>query len=259
VVLGARVRAAAVTAKGRRIGIIAALPGELKPLVNTGWERLPTAKGSGVSMWQTTYGDDEVLAVCAGMGPAAALRAFSAAEYRGSLDVVLSVGWAGALQTHSVPGQVYIPSAVVDAQTGERYQLSDGQRKLILVSTAHVAMEKEKHRLATSYSGAFVDMESATVLRLAGMRGIPACCLKAVSDELGEDLPNFGNFTDEQGQLRMLPFLGFVAFNPRYWGPLGRLGRNSSKGAHALASAIITLLTGPKDLQEINRTGNVDW
>jgi adenosylhomocysteine nucleosidase len=241
-----------------KIGVIAALPSELKPLVK-GWERLPVVRGSGVRMWQTELAGNEVLAVCAGMGAAAARRAFAAAEFTGAMDAVFSVGLAGALTVETLPGQSYVASSVVDAQTGERYELGDGGRRMILVTTAGVAAGEEKRRLAAAYSATLVDMETATVLRLARMRGIPACCVKAVSDELGETLPDFGRFTDHLGQLRMAPFLSHVSVRPNYWGPLMRLGRNSAKGAKTLASAVLTILTGPMDLAEVNRTGNVDW
>jgi adenosylhomocysteine nucleosidase len=75
-----------------RIGIIAALPGELKPLVR-GWQKMPVASGSGIAMWQTARARADVVAVCAGMGAPAARRAFTAAEFAGSLDMVFS--WVG--------------------------------------------------------------------------------------------------------------------------------------------------------------------
>jgi adenosylhomocysteine nucleosidase len=240
-----------------RIAIIAALPGELKHLVSTGFTRLPTARGSGVRMWQAEIGGAEVVAVCAGMGPNAARRAFTAAEHAGSLDMVLSIGWAGALVDSAIAGSTSIFTTVVDAQTGERYQLADGSRKLVLVSTPHVALREEKHRLAASYAGAAVDMESATILRLAQMRGIPAGCFKAISDDLEQELPDFNQFIAESGQMQMLRFLAHVLPRPNYWASLIRLGRASSQGSKTLASAVLTFLAGPKDLATVNRTGNV--
>jgi adenosylhomocysteine nucleosidase len=58
-------------------------------------------------MWQRPEitGRDEVIAVCAGMGAAAARRAFAAAEFLGAMDLVLSVGWAGALREECAAGE----------------------------------------------------------------------------------------------------------------------------------------------------------
>lgn len=241
-----------------KIAIIAALPGELKQLVNTGWRRVAT-KEKLASKWIGGSGQDVWIAVCAGMGADAARRAFVEAESEGSLDIVLSVGWAGALTNSLAEGGAYVASTVVDAQTGERFDLAGGERRLVLVSTARVAQQAEKRRLAETYTGSMVDMESAAIVRLAQMRGIPVCCIKAISDGVEEQIPDFNPHIDEHGQLKMLPFVVHVIGRPRYWRPLIRLGRASARGADVLASAVLTLLTGPKNIKEINHRGSVDW
>ena len=231
-VLGARVCAEAL-----RIGIIAALPGELKPLVR-GWEKLPTARGSGVRMWQRPEraGRDEVIAVCAGMGAAAARRAFAAAEFRGAMDLVISAGWAGALREECMAGESYKAAEVIDVLTGERFLSGEGT--LRLVTTAHVADGDEKRRLAASYGAGLVDMEAAAVARLAQMRGIPMRCFKGVSDGLGAELPDLNPFIDVDGKMKMGKFLAYVAFRPGYWGALVQLGRNSARAARSMADAM---------------------
>ncbi len=224
-----------------RIGIIAALPGELKPLVR-GWERLPTAAGANIRMWQRprSAGEDEVIAVCAGMGAAAARRAFTAAEFLGPMDAVVSVGWAGALREECVAGQCYEVSEAIDTLTGERF--STGAGNLRLVTTAGVANAVEKRRLAESYGASLVDMEAAVVSRLALMRGIPVRCFKAVSDGVGAELPDLNPFVDVDGQMRMGKFLGYVALRPGYWRPLMQLGKNSAAAAKSLAKALTEYL-----------------
>jgi adenosylhomocysteine nucleosidase len=224
-----------------KIGVIAALPGELKPLVK-GWNRLPAAKGSGVQMWETQVGVNDVVAVCAGMGAAAARRAFVAAEFTGAMDVVLSVGWVGALVEECRAGEVYEAFEVVDAQTGERFACSGGTQRL--VTTVRVADAPEKQRLAASYRAAMVDMEAAAVARLAAMRGIPVRSIKAVSDGVGAELPDLNPFIDVNGQMEMMKFLGYVALRPGFWGPLAELGRNSALAAEALAVAVRGILSG---------------
>lgn len=224
-----------------RIGIIAALPGELKPLVK-GWERMPVARGSGLSMWRRMSPDGEVIAVCGGMGAAAARRAFTAAEFLGSLDCVLSVGWAGALLADCRPGECYAVSEIVDAQTGERFHLAKKERPFRLVTCARVASEAEKRRLASSYGAALVDMEAAAVARLAQMRGVPMNCFKAVSDGVGAMLPDLNPYIDVAGQLRLAPLLAHVALRPRYWPSLLQLGGDSREGARTLAETVEAFL-----------------
>jgi adenosylhomocysteine nucleosidase len=234
-----------------RIGIIAALPGELKHLVR-GWDRgiSPTR---GLYLWLKTIGHDEYIAVCGGMGAAAALRSFAAAEHVGTLDLVLSVGWAGALDESAKPGQCYVASEVIDVRTGERFTLTDSDRTLRLATSAHVADAAEKLRLSKTYGAAMVDMESAAIARLAQIRGIPLCCFKAVSDGPGASLPDLNQFIDAMGQLRLLPFLGHVVLRPQYWGSLIHLGRTSSIASKALAATVNKFLED-KSVDRIDRT-----
>ncbi len=105
-----------------RVGIIAALPGELKPLVGD-WKRAKPAD-SKVRKWVQRQGEDEWIAVCAGMGADAARRAFVEAERDGALEIVLSVGWAGALCDEVAVGRTYVPTSVIDTQTGEQFNLT---------------------------------------------------------------------------------------------------------------------------------------
>jgi adenosylhomocysteine nucleosidase len=237
-----------------RIAIIAALPGELKPLVR-GWEKVASPT-KGISLWLSSAGDDEYIAVCGGMGAAAALRSFAAAEHIGTLDMVLSVGWAGALDDGMKAGQCYIASEVIDAQTGERFALTEGERKQRLVTTSQVSDEAEKVRLHDTYGAVLVDMEASSIARLAQIRNISICCFKAVSDGRGAKLPNLNPFIDANGQMRMLPFLAHVALRPRYWLSLIQLGSTSSKAARALA-ALIQRFLETKDVASANRTGAI--
>lgn len=216
-----------------RIGIVAALPGELKPLVK-GWERVAAGE-VGVRLWRRTQGGNEVLAGCGGMGAEAARRCFVAMEAHGALDGVLSVGWAGALAELMGVGECFAASEVIDAQTGERFSMEGGATRQVLVTTARVADGREKQRLRESYDAVVVDMEAAAVARLAQMRGIPMWCFKAVSDGLHAELPDLNPFISNRGQLNMFPFLLYVAVRPRFWRPLAQLGGNSSAGAKKLA------------------------
>ncbi|HMF53519.1 MAG TPA: hypothetical protein VK593_04165 [Edaphobacter sp.] len=237
-----------------RIGIIAAMPGELKPLVR-GWERQRSGV-KGLAVWNTMRGEDELIAVAGGMGSHAAARSVTAAEFLGALDMLISVGWAGALEAGMKTGSCYIPSEVIDSQTGERFLLTDGKRQLRLVTTASVVDRTEKQRLWQSYGAVLVDMEAATVARLAQMRGIPFCCFKAVSDAPDAELPDMNPFIDAQGQMKMSAFLAHVAVRPVFWGSLLELGKNSTTAARAIAEKVNSFLID-KDVERLNRTGAI--
>ncbi len=235
-----------------KIGIIAALPGELKPLVR-GWAHTTTPNGTDV--WTHRAKDDEWVAACSGMGAEAARRAFGAAEADGKLNMAISFGWAGALIPELQPGDVRALSAIIDAQTGEQFCLADGDRRLAVVTLTRVADEKEKLRLHDTYpNAAMVDMEAAVVARLAQMRGIPVVCIKGVSDGMSSKLPDLNPFIDSMGRLRMGAFLCSIAVRPCSWPVLAQLGRDSSKAARAMADLVLKFLE-EKNIDRLNRTG----
>lgn len=237
-----------------RIAIIAALPGELKPLV-ANWQRIRTGS-RGTAKWVVTQNGDTSIAVCAGMGADAVRRAHAAAVSDGPVDMLLSVGWAGALESEIQPASVHVATEVIDAQTGEHFRFTE-ERRLRLVTTAHVADVQEKQRLAATYpDSALVDMEAATVARLAAMQGIPVLCIKGVSDEAGAALPDLNPFIGPAGQMRMAPFLAHVALRPQYWTSLLHLGANSARAAEAMRDLILEFMK-EKDVEKLIRTGNI--
>jgi adenosylhomocysteine nucleosidase len=152
--------------------------------------------------------------------------------------------------------ECYLPSEIIDVQTGERFLLAEGKRVLRLVTTPSVADKQEKRRMWRSYSAALVDMEAATVARLAQIRGIPICCFKAVSDSPDANLPDLNPFIDAAGQMLMLKFLMHISVRPRFWRPLMTLGRNSRKAEKAIAAKVQRFLI-EKDVSRANRTGAV--
>jgi adenosylhomocysteine nucleosidase len=238
-----------------RIAIIAALPGELKPLVKD-WRRIST-NVTGTKKWILSGDVDTWIAVCAGMGADAVRRAYAIAASDGPLDMLLSVGWAGSLHAEVPPGTVQVPTVVIDAQTGEQFNLTEGKRQWRLVTTARVADAAEKIRLAATYQGAvLVDMEAATVARLAAMHEIPLLCIKGVSDAVGASLPDLNPFIDQRGQMRMARFLAYIAVRPRYWPSLLHLGKNSARAADAMRDLILKFMKD-KNVEKLIRTGSV--
>ncbi len=116
-----------------RVVLIAAMAGELKPLVR-GWR--PT-RSKGVDLWRWSFRDEEGnrgewIAAAAGAGAEAATRALAAAEQAmaegengGPADALISLGWAGALREDLAAGEAYRVSGVIDARTGERLVTAD--------------------------------------------------------------------------------------------------------------------------------------
>jgi adenosylhomocysteine nucleosidase len=214
-----------------RIGIIAALFGELKPLVSD-WSQ--QADGA----FLTQRGSVAAIAVARGIGAVRAEQAVAIAETYGHLDALVSVGWAGGASCGVQPGTAYEIGEVIDSVSGERYATSAVASPIKLATLDHVAGRDEKRRFAESYGASLVDMEAAAVAQAARARGIPFYCWKAVTDIATEDLPDFNYFLDQEKQLRTRQVAAYALTHPRYVAPLLRMGRNSKSGADALAQAL---------------------
>ena len=214
------------------IVIIAAMPGELKPLVRS-WAALETREG--VDGWQ--HPSAPIMAFCGGMGAGPATRSFARARQVCEPVQLLSVGWAGALREDLEPGAVVRASMVRDLNTGEMFA-ADGAGGLLLTST-RVAVRDDKHRLARTYDGAAaVDMEAATLARLALAHGLGFRAIKAISDTLEEDLPDMNPFVTAQGQFATARFIAHVATKPRSWSALAQFGKQAKLAAENLGAAI---------------------
>jgi adenosylhomocysteine nucleosidase len=222
-----------------RTAIIAAMAGELKPLVR-GWKR---ERVDGVDVWR--HRDDNLyVAACAGAGQAAATRAFAAVERDAPVDLVFSFGWAGALREGMTAGAAFNAAGVIDSRTGERFRCEAGAGEEWLVTSPIVADEGEKRRLAAAYGAGLVDMEAAAVARLALMRGIPFYAIKGVSDGLGAKLPDFNRFIGADGKFQLGRFVLFASLRPKYWSELIRMGENSRKASEEMANAFRDFLEG---------------
>jgi adenosylhomocysteine nucleosidase len=229
-----------------RTAIIAAMPGELKPLVR-GW---PHSTRNGVQFWGQRTEEEEWIAACAGAGQAAATRAFAAIEDGGPIDLVFSIGWAGALTAGVDTGAAYNAAGVIDVRTGERFHCEAGAGDRWLVTSPVVADEREKQRLAAAYKADLVDMEAAAIARLAQMRGIPFYAIKGVSDGFTDTLPDFNRFIGDDGKFQLARFVLFAILRPFYWPSLIRMGENSRKASQSMRDSLLAFLEQQGDIRE---------
>ena len=221
-----------------RTAIVAAFPGELKPLVH-GW---PHSARNGVDFWAQRDAEDEWIAACAGAGQGAATRAFAGIEDGGPIDLVFSIGWAGALRGGLMPGTAHNVAGVIDIQTGERFNCDAEAGEVWLVTSDRVCNEEEKRRLASTYRAGLVDMEAAAIARLAAMREIPFYCIKGVSDGLSAKLPDFNRFLSPGGKLELGRLVLFSILRPWHWPALLAMGENSRKASQRIAESLFEFL-----------------
>jgi adenosylhomocysteine nucleosidase len=209
--------------------IIAALPREVKHLVR-GWQehRLPNKI--------VLYTNDFAVVACAGMGPARATLAVQAAMGMKPVTTLLSVGLAGACDPSLKIADIVHAGTVVDTQSGERY--SNSQFKQVLVSAPAIASIKEKRRLYESYRAGAVDMEAATVARIAKAHNLSFQAIKAISDDAGFELRELTRFATKNGQFREAAFAAYSLAQPRLWPKLFHLAVNSKRAIQSLTAEL---------------------
>ncbi len=216
--------------------LIAALPGELTHLTRS-WAALESVG----SVHGFQHPSNTILAFHAGMGVAPATRAFQRAFAVCRPTAIYSVGWAGALTAAEKPGTAFRPEAILDLATGETFPCAPTHwsTRGVLLTSRRVAPTGEKHRLAAAYPAArAVDMEAATLARLAAARNLPFRSVKAISDSLDDPLPDLNPYITPQGQFATARFIAHVALRPPLWPILSRFGKQSALAAHTLADTL---------------------
>jgi adenosylhomocysteine nucleosidase len=216
-----------------RVAIVAALPREIAGLVR-GTRPDAELLRRGIQLHRLEGG----IAVAAGMGAARATLAFAAATRDEEVELVISAGLAGACSAEVRPGEIVEATLVVDAKTGERFACDNAGAQHVLVTSEAIAGVREKARLRESYGAALVDMEAATVARLAQARGLRFRALKGISDAHDFEMESTSRFADARGQFRSGAFAVHTALRPRMWSSALRLGRDSNRALTQMTAAL---------------------
>jgi adenosylhomocysteine nucleosidase len=211
------------------VAIIAALEREIWPLVKS-WRVCEQAySGRHFRVFEA----ENCVAVCGGIGPAAARRAAEAMVALYQPGVLESVGFAGALDSKLQVGDVLEMRKVIDAADGS---CSDtGRGDSTLVSFSSVAGEEQKAKLAKSYRAGAVDMEAAAVSKSAQAHRLQFRAIKVISDEKNFPMPPMERFVTNNGQFQSGKFAMYIALRPWMWATAMRLGRDSAKASRALS------------------------
>jgi nucleoside phosphorylase len=188
--------------------IAAATKEELNPVMDLCHARRKL-HGCSVSLWQARHGDKEILFLKTGVGPRR-----SAARLECALDFsrpthVLVTGYAGALDPRMKVGTlVPVSKALVctlseDSPSWEHAKLDgvfelDGSQDLadaaksaglifaagdVLTSSYVLGNPKHKRFLYETFHASIVDMETASLARVAKTRSVSLGCIRVISDE----------------------------------------------------------------------------
>lgn len=222
----------------QKIAIIAALPREIAGIVR-GTRPDSELQARGIHLHHT----DRAVIVAAGMGSARVTLAVQAALREPGIELMVSAGLAGACSPEVAAGGLVEASTVIDAKTGERFSCDSSGIGGVLVTTESIAGIREKARLFVSYNAAMVDMEAATVARLAAARGLRFRAIKGISDAHDFEMESMSRFADSRGHFRTGAFALHTALRPGSWGSAMRLGRASNRALTLLWANLRTFMS----------------
>jgi adenosylhomocysteine nucleosidase len=214
----------------KRVGIVAALEREVRPLIRGCFIVEKNNDGRRFRFFEK----DDAVVVCGGIGGEAARRAAEAVTTIYSPSLIYSVGFAGALESRLKVGDVIQPAQLINAADGSRVSLVRGDG--ILVSFGSVANPSQKQKLHQSFGAQLVDMEAAAVARAAEARGLEFAVVKVISDEVDFDFPSMDRFVDSAGRFSEVRFALFAALRPWLWPQIVRMALNSTRAANALCA-----------------------
>jgi|SRR5581483_4293402 len=221
-----------------QVAIVAAVRRELRPLLRS-WARVDVRYGA---VRYTVYESRKLqaVAVCGGMGTAAARKATEALLSLGKPELLVSVGFAGALKPHWKAGDLFAPRFIVDSSGGSKYSAGGGTGVLLTSHDVHDASAKKM--IAEAAEAEAVDMEGSAVADVALKHGVKFAALKAISDESQATLPPLGRFIRPNGRFSTIAFLAAAATRPEWWSSIWALAGNSSRASKALSRELESLL-----------------
>lgn len=220
-----------------QIALVSAIKEEIAPLVR-GWKSGEIHHdGHSFPFFESGNGQaGRIVAICSGIGAEQGRRATEAVIEQAHPAKMISVGFAGALNSSLKVGDIVEPRVVVNSADGSR--TDTGRGKGTVVSSLTVVGPDQKRRLASAYGAVAVDMEGASVAMGAQAHGLEFAALKSISDEFDFAMPPINQFVSVKGRFRHARFATHVAVRPWLWGRTVALARNSGRAAQALCRAI---------------------
>lgn len=245
-----------------RIALMAALPMEVRPFLRRHKaRRLPDL---GLPAWEFAVGQGRGVLVLSGMGGEAARRAGTRLLARCRPEILVSLGFGGALTPELAPGALVLGESFwhfnPDSGVLEQVPAPPPPRPLpallrglkeaglpacpgSLVTTPGIIHKERQGAPLLRLPRPVLDLESSALAALAAEEGLALLGLRAVTDAAGEEIPDFLAQRLRRGQ-RPGPraALTGLAADPRRAAALLHLRRRGRAAARHLAAALALLL-----------------
>jgi adenosylhomocysteine nucleosidase len=214
------------------IAVVAALEREVAPFVKDWPQTVREYDGRSYRF----YEKPENVLVCGGVGAEAARCAAEAVIGLYHPVLIISAGFAGALDPALEVGHALVPRHVIDAGDGSRVDAGAGEG--VLITFDSVADVEQKARFAKAFGAHAIDMEAAAVARSAQAHGVKFLACKVISDTSDSALPPLTRFIGKDGRFDTLRFVLHIAVRPWRWAAVRRLARDTMKAARTLSLSL---------------------
>ena len=237
--------------------IFYAMRAELSGLRKLLRERRPLE--NGLRGLRATIGGQEVALIATGVGTArarhSANRAFAILPGTG---LAIATGVAGALSVELKAGDLVIADRVLtdeadDRQTARPMPLSAEVLRstesvlrraglrfatgAFLTTGGVLATAEAKHAARIRTGAIAADMESAAIAIEAAAGGVPLVCLRAVLDEVEDEIPG-AELANPGGKVKVLRAAAFLFKNPAALARIPGLLKKLSRATNSLAGAL---------------------
>jgi len=227
-----------------RIGMLAPMPSELRPLVKKLGLR-PSRAPVGARVHEGRSGSAAVVAATTGMGTAGAADAARRMLDAGGVDHVMVVGVAGGIDDRLAIGDVIRPGIVIDGASGAEFRphplsaQSDPPGEGTLHTSDEFIVDPERVAALRARGVIAMDMETAAVAAVCEERGCPWSVVRSISDRSSDGMADKDVFelANPDGSPNFRAVARFVARHPGRIPQLVRLGRDASVATNAAARA----------------------
>jgi adenosylhomocysteine nucleosidase len=247
------------------VGLIAAMPGEIRPLLKIAGEYSKT-KAEGFNLYGFSIAGRPCRLIESGIGMKRAARAVQTLINGFKPEIIISFGFGGAVLPGMSAGDLAIAGrSFIVRQTfpdaGETIGLSVPPNLLptlenigkkfgfsvregdFLTSDKILSKKELAGFLPGDMTNPVLDMETWAIARETVLEKVPLLAIRAVSDAADEELEfSLDRFTDREMNIRISRILLTIASKPRILPQLIRLAGNSRIAGRNLAVALHELL-----------------
>jgi adenosylhomocysteine nucleosidase len=191
-------------------------------------------KAGHADVWVGVWEGIRIVLVRTGMGKECALDSLKKVLSKRYPALVLSIGYAGGLDSKLKVGDLVIADKIVEidqatpfaksfpvnSQQEDLFKMLTFQKKLmiykgtLLTANQVISGSSAKQELGSSHKALAVDMETSSLIAHCIEKKIPFVSVRAISDTMEQSLINTNSFVDSEGKISKIKAGWYAATHP---------------------------------------------